>query len=242
MQNFGLNCPKTKRKKLLPLQKINSKEKMNQLFIKEIKTQKPVALSEAGHLLETKTVTNSIQVLNWKNFGYLPKVSFRIGHTGNEIWLKYYVTEKHLRARETLTNGDVYKDSCVEFFIADDGENYYNFEFNCIGIIHLAYGPGRGNRKFVEPQKVEKIEIKSSLGGAPFNDRSGNFEWEMMIRIPIETFAYSDLKTFDGLKATANFYKCGDETAVAHYVTWNPVKTENPDYHRPEYFGKVTFE
>jgi hypothetical protein len=64
----------------------------------------------------------------------------------------------------------------------------------------------------------------------------------MMIRIPIEAFNYSNLKTFDELKATANFYKCGDETAVAHYVTWNPIKTVNPDYHRPEYFGKVTFE
>lgn len=216
---------------------------MNQLFVKKINAKKSVSFAEAENLLEKQAVTHPIQILNWAAFNYLPKVNFRIGHIGNEIWLKYYVTEKHLRARETRTNGDVYKDSCVEFFISPDGDvNYYNFEFNCIGTIHLAYGPGRENRKFVDPSILEKVEIKSSLGGAPFNDKSGNFEWEMMIRIPIEAFAYSNLKTFDGLKATANFYKSGDETAVAHYVTWNPIKTENPDYHRPEYFGKITFE
>jgi hypothetical protein len=27
-----------------------------------------------------------------------------------------------------------------------------------------------------------------------------------------------------------------------HFVTWNPVGTTQPDYHRPEYFGKIEFE
>jgi hypothetical protein len=130
----------------------------------------------------------------------------------------------------------------VEFFISHDNENYYNFEFSCIGTIHLAWGPGRNNRKFVDPALVEKIDIKSTLGNQPFDNKSGEFEWEMMIRIPIECFAYSNLKTFKKMKANANFYKCGDETAKAHFVTWNPIKTENPDYHQPEFFGKVEFE
>lgn len=215
---------------------------MNQLFIKKIKAQNQVSFSEAEHLLENQTITNAIHVINWENFDYKPEVQFRIGHTGNEIWLKYYVRENHIRAKETRTNGEVYKDSCVEFFVSHDNENYYNFEFSCIGTIHLAWGPGRNNRKFVDPKIVEKIAIKSSLGNQPFDNKSGNFEWEMMIRIPLECFSYSKLKTFNNLKATANFYKCGEETAVTHYVTWNPVKTENPDYHRPEFFGKVQFE
>ena len=216
---------------------------MNQLFVKKITTQKSVSLAEAENLLEKQAVTHPIQILNWAAFNYLPKVNFRIGHIGKEIWLKYYVKEKHLRARETRTNGDVYKDSCVEFFISPDGDkNYYNFEFSCIGIIHLAYGPGRENRKFVNPSTIEKIEIKSSLGGAPFNDKSGNFEWEMMIRIPIETFAYSNLKTFNELKATANFYKCGDKQIFPHFLSWNAIQAESPDFHLPEFFGEIQFE
>jgi len=215
---------------------------MNKLFIKKLEGNKSVSISEADHLLETKTVTIPIDTLNWKEFSYQPKVKFRIGHVKNEIWLKYYVTEKHILAREIRTNGEVYKDSCVEFFVSLDGTNYYNFEFSCIGTIHLAFGSGRNNRKFVNPEIVEKIEIESSLGDQPFEEKSGNFEWEMMIRIPVECFAFDKIKSLDELKATGNFYKCGDDTSEPHYVTWNPIKIENPDYHRPEFFGRVEFE
>lgn len=215
---------------------------MKELFIQQIKLSKPVTLKEADHLLETQTVTNPIDVINWPAFDYKPKLNFRIGHTGKEIWLKYYVTEKHILAQETRTNGEVYKDSCVEFFVSLDGKNYYNLETNCIGTVHLAYGPGRNNRKFVNPEIIKKIEIESTLGNKPLEEKTGNFEWEMMIRIPVESFAFDQIKTLKGLKATANFYKCGDDTSIPHYVTWNPVGTENPDYHRPEFFGKVMFE
>ncbi len=215
---------------------------MKELFVKQIKTENKVSLAKAGHLLETQTVTNPINIINWKEFNYLPKVYFRIGHVNNEIWLKFYVNEKNILAQETRTNGDVYKDSTVEFFISLDGKNYYNFEFSCIGTIHLAHGEGRNNRRFVEPKTVEKIEIKSSLGNQPFDEKSGDFDWEMMIRSPVECFAFDKITTLHDLKATANFYKCGDETSEPHFVTWNPIGTETPDYHCPEFFGKVYFE
>jgi len=202
----------------------------------------PVSISKADHILETQTVSNRINILNWENFTYRPKVNFRIGHVQNEIWLKYEVNEKHILARETKINGDVYKDSCVEFFISFDGKNYYNFEFNCIGTIHLAYGPGRENRKLVNPETIKKIAIESSLGSQPFEEKTGNFDWEMMIRIPVECFAFDQIKSLNRLKATANFYKCGNDTSEPHYLTWNPVKTEKPDYHRPEFFGRIYFE
>ena len=215
---------------------------MKELFIKKIDCSKKVTLTEADHLLETQTVSNPINTINWETYSYLPYLKFRIGHVKNEIWLKFYVKEKNILAQETRINGDVYKDSCVEFFISVDGKNYYNFECSCIGTIHLAHGPDRNNRNFVEPKTVKKIEIESSLGNQPFAEKSGNFEWEMMIRIPVESFAFDKIKSLNRLKATANFYKCGDETSEPHFVTWNPNGTENPDYHCPEFFGKVEFE
>ncbi len=44
-----------------------------------------------------------------------------------------------------------------------------------------------------------------------------------------------------GHRAAANFYKCGDETAVPHYGAWSPIDTPQPDFHRPEFFGEVVF-
>jgi len=215
---------------------------MEVLTIKEIKYKYTISLDIAEKLLEEHIVTNHIKILNWKKFNYLPEVYFRTGYSGNEIWLKYYVKEKHLRAVETRTNGDVYKDNCVEFFLSLDGINYYNFEFNCIGTIHLGWGPGRHNRKLVDPSIINKMEVRSSFGNQIITERSGNFEWEIMIRIPMVCLAFDHLSTFKGIKAKGNFYKCGDETKVPHYVTWKPVKTENPDYHRPEFFGDLFFE
>ncbi|MBN2864318.1 MAG: hypothetical protein JXN62_14210 [Bacteroidales bacterium] len=215
---------------------------MQKLTIKEIKIESPVNFDSAEQLLEQHTVSNPVQRLNWEEFNYLPEVNFRIGHSGNEIWLKYYVKEKHIRALETRSNGDVYKDSCVEFFLSFDGINYYNFEFNCIGTIHLGWGPGRHNRKFVDPSIINKIKVRSSLGNNVLEERSGKFKWEIMLQIPLECLAFTSLYTLKGLEAKGNFYKCGDETPEPHFVTWNPVKTEKPDYHRPEYFGDIYFE
>src|SRR6056297_1531811 len=99
---------------------------MKDLFIKKMEVKKTPGLEETNHLIEKQAIAHPIQELNWKNYPYLPGVAFRIGHVGNGIWLKYYVAEKYILARETRTNGDVYKDSCVEFFISFDETNYYN--------------------------------------------------------------------------------------------------------------------
>lgn len=215
---------------------------MKELFIKKINFQETGTLAEADHLLEIQSISNSIDTINWKDFSYRPNVNFRIGHENNAILLKYYVTEKNILAQETRTNGDIYKDSCVEFFISMDNKNYYNFEFNCIGTIHIGYGSGRKNRVPVQPEIAEKIEIVSSLGNQPFAEKNGEYEWEMMIRIPLNCFAFDKVETLQDKNATANFYKCGDETSEPHFVTWNPIGTENPDYHCPEFFGKIRFE
>ncbi|MDO4870099.1 MAG: carbohydrate-binding family 9-like protein [Bacillota bacterium] len=39
----------------------------------------------------------------------------------------------------------------------------------------------------------------------------------------------------------ANLYKCGDFTAQRHYLAWMPIDLESPDFHAPEYFGRMLF-
>jgi hypothetical protein len=136
----------------------------------------------------------------------------------------------------------VYKDSCVEFFLSFDRLNYYNFEFSCIGTPHLAYGPDRYNRAFVALPLMERLEVLSSLGSRPFAEKAGGFDWALTARIPVACFAFDALPSLDGVPAMANFYKVGSGLSVPHYLTWSPVDTPSPDYHRPEYFGEVVFE
>jgi hypothetical protein len=39
-----------------------------------------------------------------------------------------------------------------------------------------------------------------------------------------------------------NFYKCGDELGVPHFVSWTKIKTDSPAFHMPEFFGGLEFE
>ena len=215
-----------------------------ELKVKEIKYTDNIDLDVVSRLLEEHSEKNKITTLNWDSFSYLPMVEFRIARHENNLWIKFYVSEENILAQFTKPNSSTHKDSCVEFFVEPvQNGNYYNFEFNCIGTTHLAYGPDRHDRKFVDPKIIqEKIQIKSSLGDQPFEERGGGHNWEMTIIIPADVFVFSDTIELSDLTAKANFYKCGDDTSKKHYVSWNPVGTERPDFHRAEFFGTLVFD
>lgn len=215
---------------------------MNQLIIKEIPGKPEFNNQEAAALLEQLVPAEPIDVLNWKNYPYRPDLKFRIAHIKSEIWLMFYVGEKYILANETKINGRVHKDSCVEFFVSFDKENYYNIECNCIGVLHVAHGKSRAARVFVDEDKIKQIVAESSLGKEPFAERAGGFNWHILLRIPCPVFMFDNITSFSGIKCTGNFYKCADDTTIPHFVTWNPVFTESPDYHRPEFFGNLVFE
>ena len=222
---------------------VSNQKNMKKLIIKEIHFEGVVDLDRAEENLERFTEYQFIETINWPGYPYKPEVKFKIAYCQDQILLKYYVNEESIRAKETRVNGDVYKDSCVEFFISTNGnETYYNFEFNCIGIPHVGYGPARANRVLTDPEILKFIKVRSSLGNQPFDEKTGGHQWEMMIIIPKDCLVYDKDIVLKGLKASANFYKCGDETLKPHFVTWNPVGTEKPDYHQPSYFGELSFE
>jgi len=219
------------------------RNEMKKLKINEVIHEGPIDIDQAEELLESNAEVQMIETLNWVKYAYKPEIKFRIAYSKDQIWLKYYVDEESIMAKETRVNGNVYKDSCVEFFISPGrNDNYYNFEFNCIGIPHVGYGLARANRVLIDPEILKLITMKSTLGNQPFEEKTGGHKWEMMIVIPKACFSHDKDIVLKGLEATANFYKCGDDTSKPHYVTWNTVGTKEPDYHQPEYFGKLSFE
>ena len=183
-----------------------------------------------------------VDQLNWAEYPYQPNVQVEIAWKEAGISLVFNVQEHNIRAEETQINGKVHQDSCVEFFISprSDG-NYYNFEFNCIGTPHVAYGRGRGNREKLPVEVIRQLTIHSSLGNQPFTEKSGEFSWQLSVEIPISCLIHDELSSFDGLNAKANFYKCGDDLAQPHFITWNPVLTVQPDYHQYPFFGELNF-
>ena len=169
--------------------------------------------------------------------------SFDIMHDGSYIYLIYYVKENQVRAINKGYHSPVWEDSCVEFFFSVKGEEdrYYNFEFNAIGTMLAAYGKDRHNRTPLPDSLLDQIEIIPSLGSKPVGMINKPTHWNLKIRIPIGTFAFTTLEDLSGLDGYANFYKCGDKLDKPHYLSWNPVQTEEPDFHTPRYFRHISF-
>jgi len=152
------------------------------------------------------------------------------------------VKEKSVRAVATKDQDHIWEDSCAEFFCCPNGEGeYYNFECNCTGKLLLAVGPGRSNREPAPDEVMQTIKRWASLGASPFDVRTEETAWELALSIPTTAFFKHNIMTLNRLQATCNIYKCGDKLPEPHFISWKPIATENPDFHRPEYFGLLEF-
>ena len=176
----------------------------------------------------------------WNAFPYKPQASFAMAYGDSSVYLKFFVEEKHVRAVYSEPNQPVYKDSCVEFFVsfADEPE-YYNFEFNCAGTCLLSFGEQRNNRKMTTADLIKSITFQSSI--KPTTKKDANIGWELTLVIPFAAFQYHKFSSMKGKKCRANFYKCGDDLPEPHFLAWNMINTEEPDFHRPEFFGTLEF-
>ena len=216
---------------------------MNTLKIKKIHfTEDVPSIENISIELDKIGSGNNIELVNWENFSYKPIVKFNIAYTNKELLLKYYVKEKYIKAEKGKNNQMVCEDSCVEFFVTPpDSDEYYNFEFNCIGTCLLAKGHNRNDSHIIDPELINNIRRKSDLGDKIFSERTGDFYWELTIAIPLEIFI-KNISSLKNKKLKANFYKCGDKLKEPHYLSWNKIDTVEPDFHRPEFFGDLEFE
>lgn len=178
---------------------------------------------------------------NW-NIESDVSANFSLAHDENNIILKFTVRESNIKARYTNFNEPVWNDSCVEFFISFNKENYYNFEFNCIGNALGGHGSGKTNRVAIEETLLKNIKIKPSLGFNKIEIINRPTDWTLEVIIPKETFCHDKIDSFVGMKANGNFYKCGDEQVKPHFLSWTPILSEQPNFHLPEFFGEIEFE
>ncbi len=199
-------------------------------------------LEEISTWLDNNCRKIPVDSVNWVEYDYKPEVLFAIAYSSDEIFLKFYVTENYFKAEKTDSNQMVYEDSCVEFFVSpeDDGI-YYNFEFNGIGTCLYGSGTGRNDNKKADPEVISQIRRLCSAGKDPIKEKVGKYSWTITIAIPLSILNNHIIKDLKGKKFRANFYKCGDKLTVPHYLTWNQVRTEKPDFHQPEYFGTLIF-
>jgi len=213
---------------------------MKQLPIQKIDWNNPKAEEVSFRFDELSLPFYRIDTVNWAEYPYCPETVFRIARNEEAVILNYRVNEADIKAVCSRDNGRVWEDSCVEFFISFDGITYYNIECNCIGKILIAKGSGREERIPAPDGLLKRVDRWSSLGNLPIENRSG--DWEVSLIIPKEIFYPEVTDTFDNIKASGNFYKCGDCLATPHFLSWNPIRCDIPNFHRPDFFGQLLFE
>lgn len=206
-------------------------------FLEQVRQHTSVeALLAAMVPLEAIAIAN----VPWPAFPYRPSVQFKIAHTVDGLLLQYEVREKHVKAEYRNTNDPVYKDSCVEFFVSFDDRNYYNLEFNCLGTALIGYGDAnRAKRTRLAKRTIEQIRSYSSMKAKSVG--SDDTEWRLLLNIPFTVFDKDTIDGLAGVRCTGNFYKCGDELPVPHFVAWNNIDHPTPDFHQPRFFGELLF-
>ena len=159
--------------------------------------------------------------------------------TGDEktgLYIHLFCEETHPVSKETTLDGEVCMDSCMEFFFGmhDAGvedSRYLNIECNSLSVTHIGFGDSRYGRVFLDGLGIARFPVSVNIG------KDG---WEIFEFVPEE-----DIKKIFGIADVnedtvimGNFYKC-DENANAPFGTWAPVVAPEPDFHRPEYFGRI---
>lgn len=155
--------------------------------------------------------------------------------------------DHHIRGRYTELDQPVYKDSTGECFVqpgAEPSVGYFNYEINCVGTMLLAHGYQRGGRQFVRPELARQVRIWHSIPGPTKEESPEDCCWEIQAMIPYAVMRASvEFPTpGPGSEWRGNLYRCADDTSNPQYSMWNPIELPQPDYHRPEFFGRWLFD
>ncbi len=183
----------------------------------------------------------SLEIAPWPVFNYKPSVTFSLAHSNDSLLIKFKVKEHAIKAEYINTNDPVFKDTCVEFFIAlGEEKEYYNFEFNCIGTCLSAFGASKENRTFLSEDIINNIKYQVLLKKDNTSAKS-IYKWELTVMIPLNVFCFHHVISFKGMNCFANFYKCGDSLPEPHFLSWNSITSPEPNFHLRDFFGKVNF-
>ena len=185
-------------------------------------------------VLAAMPVAGKIDTLNWvEQYPAAPETRFTIAHTDEMLYVRFEVKGEVPLATKTEDLQLVNEDACVEIFIADaDNTHYWNFEFNPAGVCNASH---RKERK-VDVVRLNAEQLQSIKR---FPVQLCAAHWSLLVGIPLELI---EMDLAHEHARRANLYKCGDKTPLKHYASWNPINTQAPAFHLPEFFGEIQFD
>lgn len=165
---------------------------------------------------------------------YQPRAEAVVELTKDALQVKLTAWEPSIVGTETRTGGDVWRDSCLEFFFmptAGVDDRYINVECNCIGVMHIGVGTGRHGRAVLTEQPEGIVPVLNIVAGS---------KWSVRYDLPCD-WIRNMFPSFDPQPGTiikGNFYTV-DDKLHSHYGCAFDIVADQPDFHRPECFGEI---
>ncbi len=180
---------------------------------------------------------NKLNCFNWESDKpYRPDTFAKIYVLESALFCELKCYEENPKAVHNVRDDKTWCDSCLEFFVSpvEGRKEYINIETNSKGFFLCEYGKSKSDRVFVKEltNEIPEVSVKKE------KDSCGVF-WSVKIKLTKEfvsvlyNIPVSQI-TFNKIKA--NFYKCGDECDVPHYLSMFPVTTLPPGFHNPDCF------
>ncbi len=167
---------------------------------------------------------------------YRPDVFAKMYVYNNALTAELKCYESSPKAVYNERDGRIWCDSCLEFFVSPvkNREEYINIETNSNGFYLSEFGFMKPDRKYVK----ELTELTPDVKAFRSADENGDF-WEVKVSLTKEFISSlykinPDDVTFESVRA--NFYKCGDECDIPHYIAMFPVTSLPPGFHNPSCF------
>jgi len=171
-----------------------------------------------------------------------PRTTGRMGYIADEgLVIKMKCEESNPLRTKTANMEMVCLDSAMEAFFSftEQGQVptmdslYFNFEINANGALYAKSGYGRANRAEFLPEEITLVAPQAWIS---------DDAWYMEITVPNQL-----LQRFLGKEQLSagdifycNFYKVGQTAEIEHYMSYNYIDSDTPNFHMPPYFAKAT--
>lgn len=185
--------------------------------------------------------------------GVRPDVRFRALCADGRIAVRFEVRgDRFVRSVATEPQGEVWKDSCVEFFVRPAGmAGHFNFEVNAGGALLSSYivderrlpEGGFADWAPLPPEWMARVGVRTSLPRVVDPPLPGPVDWRAEVSVPLELLEAvggAPCRPRAGDEWTANFFHCGDETPSPRWGAWSDVG-DVLDFHQTARFGVLRF-
>ncbi len=166
----------------------------------------------------------------WGQMGYLPEEGFllQMGCRQNAPLRSY-----------TQNDDPVCKDDALEAFFAfghatqpPDDCLYLNLEINANGVMHAKHGLGRKGRTPFTAQEYAACRVSAWVEEESWGVR-------LLLPLPLLERLYGISTFTKGDAFYYNWYKICETPANEHYLSFSPIKSDTPNFHKPSCFARA---